>query len=498
MPENKKKLKKEVEEGIISRIVRFFYPDIESHEVTKFGLFAMAFFFIIGTYWVLRLMKDELVFSYCFPNPKEVLNWNIDGLTEWWPKGYGGRLQPKLKLYSAGVVFALVMVYTQLIDMFKKHKLFYIFSAVYMSLFTCVAGVLVYSELFGKYAAGKTLLATTGIASYFLIESFGSLVISLFWSFTNSCFKSSEAKRSYAFLIAVAQIGSITGSASVGLRLPNSAFFFLSVLLIGGVAYTVKYIIDVVPEEQLKSDATEKKQKPDLLAGARLLFTRPYLLGVLVVSTFYEIAKTVIDYEMKTLGNIVMGASEGGFKAFLSTYGVLTNSLAFLIAILGASKIIKRYGVRFSLMLYPVLFAIALIVQYVYFQSSGITSIDAELAKANPDLMVKYTSLLYVTMGTMLFVTAISYAVNNPTKEMMYIPTSKDAKFKAKGLVDMVGGRSAKMSGAQITNNFKSVPIELFTVGSYICFGIVGIWTVVALYVGTRNQQLVKEKKIIE
>ena len=149
-------------------------------------------------------------------------------------------------------------------------------------------------------------------------------------------------------------------------------------------------------------------------------------------------------------------------------------------------------------MLYPVLFAIALVVQFAYFQYSGISSIDQALAEGNPAVMAKYSHLLYVTMGTMLFVTAISYAVNNPTKEMMYIPTSKDAKFKAKGLVDMVGGRSAKMSGAQITNNFKAAPIELFTVGSYICFGIVGIWTVVALYVGTRNQQLVKEKKIIE
>ena len=321
--------------------MRFFYPDIEPHEVKiRFVRNGVFFFFIIGTYWVLRLMKDELVFSYCFPNPDIVKVWKTNGLTltEWWPEGYGRKLQPMLKLYSAGVVFALVMVYTQLIDMFKKHKLFTYFQVFMSAIHFCVAAVLAYSELYGKYAVGKYVLATTGIASYFLIESFGSLVISLFWSFTNSCFKSSEAKRSYAFLIAVAQIGSITGSASVGLPFPNYSFFLLSVLLIGGVAYTVKYIIDVIPEEQLKSDAAEKKQKPDLLAGARLLFTRPYLLGVLVVSTFYEIAKTVIDYEMKTLGNIVMADQSGGFKAFLSTYGVLTNSLAFLIAILGGHQ----------------------------------------------------------------------------------------------------------------------------------------------------------------
>ena len=51
---------------------------------------------------------------------------------------------------------------------------------------------------------------------------------------------------------------------------------------------------------------------------------------------------------------------------------------------------------------------------------------------------------MWATFAAMMIITATSYAVNNPVKEMMYIPTSKDAKFKAKGLVDMIGGRGGK------------------------------------------------------
>ena len=50
----------------------------------------------------------------------------------------------------------------------------------------------------------------------------------------------------------------------------------------------------------------------------------------------------------------------------------------------------------------------------------------------------------------MVTLKGLSYALNNPCKEVMYIPTSKDAKFKTKSFIDMFGSRSAKMSGAQI------------------------------------------------
>src|SRR4029077_146567 len=52
-----------------------------------------------------------------------------------------------------------------------------------------------------------------GWVSYFAIESFGSIVIALFWSFVASITDSDSAKRGYPFIVAGAQIGSIGGSA---------------------------------------------------------------------------------------------------------------------------------------------------------------------------------------------------------------------------------------------------------------------------------------------
>ena len=186
----------------------------------------------------------------------------------------------------------------------------------------------------------------------------------------------------------------------------------------------------------------------------------------------------------KSQASIIDGIN---FNWFLGVFGVSVNVLAFVMALLGTSKLMKKYGIRICLLVYPVSFAIALVCLYGYYLHV-------------PSAM----SLLWATFGVMLIVKAASYAVNNPVKEMMYIPTSKDAKFKAKGIVDMLGNRSAKMSGAQIGGalNIKNNPVasihNLMLYGSLISLGIIGVWLMAAIYVGNKNKKLVDSGQIIE
>ena len=87
---------------------------------------------------------------------------------------------------------------------------------------------------------------------------------------------------------------------------------------------------------------------------------------------------------------------------------------------------------------------------------------------------------------------------------MMYIPTNKDVKFKTKSVIDMFGSRSAKMSGARIggylnvENNATLSIHNLMLYGSLISLGIIGVWIVAAIYVGTKNKYLTDNNQIIE
>ena len=85
---------------MLSGIVRFFFPDILKEEVKKFSLFAVACFFTLGTYWILRLLKDVLIYELAFPAELGL------GL------GYGRIFIPSLKLISLVSVLLSVFIYS--------------------------------------------------------------------------------------------------------------------------------------------------------------------------------------------------------------------------------------------------------------------------------------------------------------------------------------------------------------------------------------------------
>ena len=454
--------------------IQFFYPDIKREDVTKFGLFAIALALILGAYWELRLLKDMFFYQRLgFPT---ALGWDAD---------YGRSLIPYLKSASPFVVAMMVVVYTKLLDMFDKHKLFYIFCSFYAILFGLTSLAVFTSQHFGPEVIGKYPLAALGVLVYLTTESFGSLVVALFWSFAISSHKSDEAKYAFPFMIAVAQICTIGGSALLIAGFDLWIYYALCTASIIMVMFAIHKIITIIPADRLVSDKVEKKHKPDMLAGLRLLVTQPYLLGVFIVSTFYEIVKAIVDFQMKTQAAFIMSPSE--FLAFQGWFGFWTNVVAFLMALLGTSYIMKKYGLRVCVLLYPVAFGIALSALYLYYQT-------------NPSP----ANLLWATFAVMIFVTAISYAVNNPTKEMMYIPTSNDAKFKVKGITDTVGSRGGKAVGSVITGtlnvsgNMTLCLANLMVFGNLIGLGIIGVWLVAAMYVGTKNAQLIRDNQIVE
>lgn len=463
---------------MINSIVRFFWPSLKDDEIKKFSLLSATFFFTIGGYWMLRLLKDTVFFKIAFP---ESLGWAA---------GQGALFQPVAKMLSVVVVIAMVIIYSKLVDLFQKHQLFYIVAGFYASIFAVITSLLVMREFYGDLFLGKNLLAGMGWVTYFGIESFGSIMVPVFWSFTISVTDSESAKVGFPLILAGAQIGSIGGSA---LLIVSSQFgriwplFLLATFFLIMITVLINHFMKTIPQHQVgPAEEKEKKVKPGFiegfLGGLRLIVTRPYIFGILIVSTFYEVIGTIIDYQMKRQASVFPEyASEVGFAKFMGIFGVCTNGLAFLMALLGTSYMMKRYGLRFCLLLYPVCVGIALIGLYAFY-AQGPTA----------------ASLLWVTFSVMMVVKGLSYAVNNPTKEMMYIPTSKDAKFKAKGWVDMFGARTAKMGGSQVTNLFKHNLGSLMMYGTIFGLGVLVFWIIAAIFVGNKNKQLVSEGKVVE
>ena len=91
----------------------------------------------------------------------------------------------------------------------------------------------------------------------------------------------------------------------------------------------------------------------------------------------------------------------------------------------------------------------------------------------------------------------LNYALNQPAKEQLYIPTSRESKYKAKAWIDSFGSRFSKTVGSSV-HMLRPVLQSLFmTVSSMICFGLIGLWIMVAIFVAKKHAAALKENRQI-
>ena len=238
---------------MVTSLVHYFYPDLDKNEIKKFSYLSLTLFLIIGSYWLVRLLKYTLFYHIAFP---ESLGWLPN---------QGQKFQPFAKTCSPFVVFALVMIYSKLIDVVKKHVLFYIICAFYAITFGGITAALLLREWYGDLYLGKTALATLGWGSYFITESFGSLVVALFWSFTSSICTTNAAKSGYPMILACAQFAAILGSAVMIGQFDIWKLYFAAAVSVSMVPLVIAHFMRVMPASQMvgnkQAAETEKKEE---------------------------------------------------------------------------------------------------------------------------------------------------------------------------------------------------------------------------------------------
>ena len=161
--------------------------------------------------------------------------------------------------------------------------------------------------------------------------------------------------------------------------------------------------------------------------------------------------------------------------------GACVGVLSFFFALFGASFFMRRLGLKFCLVSFPAMIAVTIVAVY-----SGYL-----LGATN-------TQLMWLSFGAVIVIKGLNYALNVPSKEVLYIPTSKDVKFKAKGWIDAFGNRTTKLLGATVTNPLSSSITMLLSYGTIASLAIVACWIPVAVFVSNKFEKLQKENKIIE
>ncbi|KAG7368615.1 TLC ATP/ADP transporter [Nitzschia inconspicua] len=347
-----------------------------------------------------------------------------------------------------------------------------------------------------------------GYVMYATIESFGSLAVATFWSFTNSTLSLQDAERYYGTIIAIAQLGAIGGSTLVAsgrweapylllvvalfivlqlvlMKLYDRKFQPTSVLAIeataafasvsGGGAGSNSIMGGDANSVMTWQDNNATVTKP-FWSGLYLIFQHRYIMLILGVSCLYEICMTLFDYQMKLLGLAKFEqdvTEEMSFLEFMGRYGQVVNFTSLIFSSIFFPRLIRHFGLRKTLMLFPTMLL------FVAFLVYG--ALPGNLA---------------VLFFTLSLLKAMTYSIHDPSKEMLYIPTSNAVKFRAKFWIDVVGERILKAVGSAFNTLADTVEqsVQIGRIPSFL--SALGLW-LACYYVGIYFDKLLATGKVI-
>ena len=323
-----------------------------------------------------------------------------------------------------------------------------------------------------------------GYILYATIESFGSLSVAAFWSYTNSTLSLDDAERFYGLIIAIAQLGAIGGSSMVTtdthywstttLMIVANLVIVLQMLVM--VTYSKRFAptANIAQEEQ--ESLTTSDEEPVFWSGIYLILRYRYVMLILGVSCLYEVSLTCLDYQMKLLGWFKFeetSTSSISFTQFMGHYGQVVNGASLVFSYFVFPYLIRKYGLRMTLRLFPTLLFLATVLAFA--------AIPGNLA------------VLFVCMAILK---AMTYSIHDPSKELLYLPTSLAIKFRSKFWIDVVGARVAKAVGSTINTFAGNVEgsIRVGTVPSLLTAA--ALW-LVCYRAGIQFDRLVASDKIV-
>lgn len=451
---------------IIRRLIEPIFGSFEEQELKKFLRMGFLFTLIIGSFWTLGSVKNALFCSYVGPT-----------------------YIPHAKIFSFIVLVFLVLLYNKMLDLFDKKKMFYYLTSGFCLLIAAF-GLFVF---FKGTSISLNVCSTSWLiyAWFILIDSYGSLVIPLFWAIASEITQPESAKQGFYLITALGQVGGVVcpffitriprlfGLETAALPILMSLMLLLLSLVIFKhlFAYTPAPLLEAY--HGVNEQEQEKIQKPGFFEGLRLIVHNSYLLGILGIIFMFEFIVTIFDFHFHLSAASVYAGND--LAEFQGLYGSAVNLVTLVCLLCGISNITKYLGVNVSLLLMPIIVGGAVV---------GFTFLDS----------------LTFLFSLMVLSKALNYAFNSPTIKQLYIPTTHNVRFKSQVWIEAFGVQGAKQGGSffnLMLEGFKgrygiiAGKLHHVRLSSYLGFAMVFSWFCVAYYLGRKHRKALEQKRVI-
>jgi AAA family ATP:ADP antiporter len=419
--------------SIFARLLRAVAA-IEPYELKAVILSMLYFFFLFGSYSVVKPVRDAMGTVYGMDRIQELFTATFVASFLFAPLYAGLAARIKLSMFLPWVYGFVALT------------------------------ILVFYALFTGARYQERWIAA---AFYVWVSTFNMLIISVFWSFMADIFSRSQAKRLFGFIAAGGTVGGIVGPALATLlakRIGNNDLMLISA---AGFIATAVLVRLLAQEKQKLLAAGGEGQRTSLdhrlggnpLDGFRLLLRSRYLLLLALFLLLMTWISTIVYFQLGELITKAFSSREARTQAY-AMIDLSVNSIAVLIQLFGTGRIIARFGVKFGLLLNPFIMVFAF-------------------------LAIAFSPALLILGGLQIVRRVAEYAVAKPTREMLFTVVDQQSRYKAKNVIDTVIYRFGDVSSAWLSSL-----ILPFGVTGLAIFGVLVsvIWFPVGYLLGKRYE----------
>jgi AAA family ATP:ADP antiporter len=318
-----------------------------------------------------------------------------------------------------------------------------------------------------------------GVAFFLWLGVYNVMVVAQFWAFANDVYTPEQGKRLFPLIGVGSSLGALAGSLRAGHLMDVASPLRL---LLGGAVILVMCVglarlVDRAARRNAPARGAVPNDAPlgDGKSGFSLLFSNRYLtliallillLNVVNTTGEYLFGKYVVQKAAEMYGSTAEAAGARGqyigetYAHFFST----VNLVGLLLQMFVVSAVFRTIGVRRALFIHP------LIAGAGYLMMLRAPSFDAIRWLKTAD-------------------NAIDYSLGNTTKQALWLPTTRQEKYKAKQAVDSFCVRAGDVIQAAIVY---SGELASFSVTGFAALNVVmtAAWLAVAGGLSRRLREL--------
>jgi AAA family ATP:ADP antiporter len=422
----------------LERLLRLF-TEVHDGEGAKLLLLTLNVFLILTAYYAMKPVREALILDQ--PGGAEM-------------KAYAYAAQ-------AAVLFVLVPLYGTLATRLPRRRLINAVTAFFIA---CLPAFYLLAE--GKMPIGVVFLLWIGV--------FSLMVIAQFWAYANDVYTPEQGKRLFAVIAFGASSGAVFGAWISGelIRTLGVNPLLLAAAIVLAASLVLFNVIDLRGDgDRSRHGNAGEADMPigDGNAFALVLRSRYLLLMALVIFLLNwvnsageyilsAIVKQAADADVAA-GRLAAG-DEGRFiGAFFADYFQVVNIAGMVLQLFVVSRLVKYVGVAAALCVLP------------------LVALGSYAAAA---LIPSLAIMRWVKTAE----NSVDYSLMNTVRQMLFLPTSREEKYKAKQVIDSFVVRTGDVLSAAVVylgTTYFALTVSQF---AWINVALVLLWLLLAVLTG--------------